>query len=133
MGATIEELFKALGDLEEDGPLQATSLRLPKLSTRPLCQDTIGVDYHRWEETGGTYAAPDADLAATVTYEKLHALSEVVTAVLEAGLVLEMLHEQTFTNAPWPSAVRGADGYYRLPESWPRFPLTYSLRARLPA
>ncbi len=30
MVATLEELFKALGDLGEDGPLQATSLRLPK-------------------------------------------------------------------------------------------------------
>ncbi len=30
MGATLEELFEALGDLGEEGPLQATSLRLPK-------------------------------------------------------------------------------------------------------
>ncbi|MGH9028856.1 MAG: hypothetical protein ACRDV4_04495 [Acidimicrobiales bacterium] len=30
MGATLEELFDALGQLGEDGPLQATSLRLPK-------------------------------------------------------------------------------------------------------
>jgi len=30
VSATLEELFEALGDLDEDGPLQATSLRLPK-------------------------------------------------------------------------------------------------------
>ena len=30
MGATLEDLFEALGALGEDGPLQATSLRLPK-------------------------------------------------------------------------------------------------------
>lgn len=100
---------------------------------RTLCQDTVGADYHRWQEKGGTYAAPDADLAASVTYEKAHALSEVVTAILDAGMVLELLHEQTFTNAPWPWAVRHADGFYRLPDGWPRFPLSYSLRARLPA
>jgi hypothetical protein len=28
--ATLEELFRAIGSLDEDGPLQATSLRLPK-------------------------------------------------------------------------------------------------------
>ncbi len=30
MGVTIEDLFEALGNLESDGRLQATSLRLPK-------------------------------------------------------------------------------------------------------
>ncbi|MGH9104631.1 MAG: hypothetical protein ACRDZX_02115 [Acidimicrobiales bacterium] len=30
MGATLEELFEAISNLAEDGPLQATSLRLPK-------------------------------------------------------------------------------------------------------
>jgi hypothetical protein len=30
VAATLEELFEALGGLAEDGPLQATSLRLPK-------------------------------------------------------------------------------------------------------
>ncbi len=30
MAATLEELFEALGGLAEDGPLQSTSLRLPK-------------------------------------------------------------------------------------------------------
>jgi hypothetical protein len=51
----------------------------------------------------------------------------------DAGLTLELLHEQPYTNAPWPWLERGTDGYYRLPAGWPRFPLTYSLRARRPA
>lgn len=53
--------------------------------------------------------------------------------MLDAGLRLELLHEQGYTNAPWPWCVRGEDGLYRLPADWPRFPLTYSLRARRPA
>ena len=45
MGATIEELFKALGDLEEGGPLQATSLRLPKALHEALSIATeLGMD-----------------------------------------------------------------------------------------
>lgn len=45
VGATIEELFRALGDLEEDGPLQATSLRLPKALHEALSIATeLGMD-----------------------------------------------------------------------------------------
>ncbi len=57
--------------------------------------------------------------------------SDVITAVLDAGLTLELFHEQSYTNAPWPRAERGDDGYYRLPNGWPRSQLTYSLRARM--
>lgn len=100
---------------------------------RTISQDIIGAGYERWEQKGGTYAVPGAEMDNTVTYERAHALSEVVTAVLDAGLTLELLHEQTCTNAPWPWAELGDDGLYRLPAGWPRFPLTYSLRARRPA
>lgn len=68
-----------------------------------------------------------------MTFERGHTLSELISAVLEAGLVLELFHEQSYTNAPWPWAEKGSDGFYRLPEGWPKFPLTYSLRARKPA
>jgi hypothetical protein len=45
VGATIEDLFEALGELEEDGPLQATSLRLPKALHRALAIATeLGMD-----------------------------------------------------------------------------------------
>jgi SAM-dependent methyltransferase len=96
---------------------------------RTLTQDIFEADYVAWTEKGGTYAAPDADFEHVVTYERVHSISDVITAVLDAGLSLELFHEQSFTNAPWPWAKRG-DGYYRLPSGQPRFPLTYSLRAR---
>ena len=98
---------------------------------RTIVNDIIEAPYMAVDEQG-TYAVPDAQLANTVTVDRAHALSEVVGAVLGAGLVLELLGEQTFTNAPWPWLVQGDDRYYRLPEGWPRYPLTYSLRARLP-
>ena len=45
MAATLEELFKALGDLGEDSPLQATSLRLPKALHEALAIATeLGMD-----------------------------------------------------------------------------------------
>ena len=97
---------------------------------RTLTQDIFEADYTAWIEKGGTYAAPDAVFEHTVTYERVHALSDVITAVLDAGLRLELFHEQSYTNAPWPWTERSDDGYYRLPTGWPRFPLTYSLRAR---
>jgi hypothetical protein len=98
---------------------------------RTMTNDILDAEYVEWDEKAGTYAAPDAVFRNTTTFERVHALSEVITAVLDAGLVLELFHEQSYTNAPWPWAVRGDDGYYRLPAGWPRFPLTYSLRARL--
>jgi 2-polyprenyl-3-methyl-5-hydroxy-6-metoxy-1,4-benzoquinol methylase len=97
---------------------------------RTLTRDIIDAEYRAWDVVGGTYAAPDAQLEHTVTYERDHAISDLLSAVLDAGLTLELFHEQSFTNVPWPWAVRGDDGYYRVPDDGPRFPLTYSLRAR---
>jgi SAM-dependent methyltransferase len=97
---------------------------------RTLTQDIFEADFVPWNDTGGTYAAPGAEMQHTTCYERVHAISDVISAVLDAGLTLELFHEQSYTNAMWPWAERGADGYYRLPAGWPRFPLTYSLRAR---
>ena len=74
------------------------------------------------------HAAPDAALEHTVTYEQAITRSVTCsTAILDAGLVVELFHEQSYTNAPWPWAEQGDDGYFRLPRESPRFPLTYSL------
>jgi SAM-dependent methyltransferase len=97
---------------------------------RTIEQDIFEANYLRWDEPGGTYAAPQAEFTHTASYETVHAISEVITAILDAGLSLELFHEQSYTNAPWPWTVKGDDGYYRLPGGWPKFPLTYSLRAR---
>jgi SAM-dependent methyltransferase len=97
---------------------------------RTLRHDIFEAEYVRWDEKGGTYAAPDATLVNRVTCERMHALSDVISAVLTAGLCVELFHEQSYTNAPWPWTVKGDDGLYRLPEGWPNYPLTYSLLAR---
>jgi SAM-dependent methyltransferase len=78
-----------------------------------------------------TYSGDDIPLAATRTYEWIHSLSRIISALLDAGLTLDFLHEHP--GLPWPifpMCVRGEDGMWRLPDNVPRFPLSVSLRAR---
>ena len=82
----------------------------------------------------GTYA----DLRATTdhnrTVEWTHGLGAVVTAIIDAGLAIELLHEFDYTLFPrWPFLVKSDRGTYRLPEGMPSIPLMYSLRARKPS
>jgi hypothetical protein len=77
-----------------------------------------------------SYAAPDRPLVHTSSFERLHSISDVLSAVLAAGLVIELFHEFDVTPAPTPWLERGEDRLYGFPEGGPRFPLTYSLRAR---
>jgi len=97
---------------------------------RTITEDMLEAEYRMWKERGGTYAVPEAELSHTESFEKVHALSEVLTAVLDVGLSLELFGEQSYTCAPWPWTEPGDDGFFRLPEGWPRYPLTYSLKAR---
>jgi 2-polyprenyl-3-methyl-5-hydroxy-6-metoxy-1,4-benzoquinol methylase len=85
------------------------------------------------DDHDGTYAVPGARMANTVTHERIPSLGEVFTVLQEAGLVVELLHEHAYTNAPWPWTVRGDDGFFRLPPGWPKFPLVYTLLARAPS
>jgi len=78
----------------------------------------------------GTYADHDAATEHNRTVEWTHGLGSVVTAVIEAGLTVELLHEHDHTLFPrWPFLVQ-EDGAYRMPADMPSLPLMYSLRAR---
>ncbi|MEZ5141076.1 MAG: class I SAM-dependent methyltransferase [Acidimicrobiales bacterium] len=86
----------------------------------------------RWEDAG-TYTDPSAPTANNVTWEWTHPIGEVVTAIIEAGLRLELLHEHPFTLwRRWPFLERRDDFTYHLPSDHPSLPLMYSLRARRP-
>jgi 2-polyprenyl-3-methyl-5-hydroxy-6-metoxy-1,4-benzoquinol methylase len=99
---------------------------------RTVCQHAVDAPFRVWVEEGRTsYADPDRQLAHSAGYERLHTISEVLSAVLSAGLVIELFHEFDVTPAPTPWLERGDDRLYRFPPGVPRFPLTYSLRARL--
>jgi SAM-dependent methyltransferase len=97
---------------------------------RTITSDMVGDAFRAFDEPGGTYAVPDATLEHTVTYERLHGVGEAVSALLDAGLALELLHEHSVTHAPLPWLVPGGDGLRRVAPGAPRVPLTYSLRAR---
>jgi SAM-dependent methyltransferase len=81
----------------------------------------------------GTYAELEAKTVNDRTEEWQHPLSEVITAVIDAGLVLELVREHDFTVTPrWP-LLEERDGVLRMPAGGPRLPLMYSLLARLPS
>jgi SAM-dependent methyltransferase len=75
------------------------------------------------------YADPDARLANSTTHQWLHPLSDVITALLHAGLRLDWLHEHD--RVPWrmfECLAQDGDGLYCWPDR-PWLPLAYSLRA----
>lgn len=88
----------------------------------------------RWDEPG-TYADLDAPTEANVTYEWTHGLGDVVSAIVDAGLTIELLHELDHTLFPrWPFLVHDPVARaYRMPEGRPSLPLIYTVRARKPA
>ncbi|MCB1250363.1 MAG: class I SAM-dependent methyltransferase [Acidimicrobiales bacterium] len=87
-----------------------------------------------WSDTPGSYVDWDAATTHNETVEWTHPVSSVVSALLDAGLVLEQLHEHGHTLFErWPFLERRADGTYHLPSGSPSLPLMYSLVARRPA
>lgn len=95
---------------------------------RSLCQHAIDAAFERWDEDG-SYAAPDAHLQHTGSWERLHGIGDVLSAVLDAGLCVELFHEFDVTPSPTPWLERRPDGLYGFGDGQFRFPLSYSLRA----
>jgi len=91
------------------------------------------------EENSGSYAARDATFTS-VEHVWLHKLSDIVGALLRAGLRIESLEEYPFLAwqfFPWMEC--GADNWWRLPEhpgiptGQGSLPLMFSLKASRPA
>ena len=98
-----------------------------------LNEDLMGGRYQRYDDGQGTYAEPDAVLDNTESFERIHSIGEIFSAIIGAGLVLDHFREFDATPAPLPYLERGPDRLYRFPEGAPVFPLTFSLRASKPA
>ena len=63
-----------------------------------------------------------------------HSLSEVINALLQAGLVLEFFHEFDFSPYNCFEGLEAqADGRYVLTHQGQKVPLVYSISARKPA
>lgn len=83
------------------------------------------------EET--SYTGDTAKIAHPVTHEWLHPLSDIVNAVVDAGLRIERLNEHerlAWKFAPWMVPVEGRRRMWVLPPGFPRMPVAYSLSAR---
>ena len=82
----------------------------------------------------GSYADLAARTRHNATVEWTHGLGAVVSALIDAGLVIELLHEFDYTLFPrWPFLVRTGRDTFRLPDGMPSVPLMYSVRAHRPA
>jgi 2-polyprenyl-3-methyl-5-hydroxy-6-metoxy-1,4-benzoquinol methylase len=81
-------------------------------------------------EIKGTYADPAAQVKASTEYEWQHTLADIVTALVDAGLHIEFLHEHPFTvYQQLPMLQADGTGYWRFPQGAQPIPLMFSLKA----
>jgi SAM-dependent methyltransferase len=84
-------------------------------------------------EEDGSYADRSAPVQSRRTYSWAHPVSETVTALLDAGLRLDFLHEFPYSVEQWyPFMKRDAGGYWRLTKHDGSIPLMFSIRATKP-
>lgn len=82
-------------------------------------------------QDGSSYADPEALVGQPVHYEWDHQLGEIVTALIDAGLRIEFLHEFPYTVfSQFPFMQQGEDGCFRLSKGDGMIPLMFSIRAR---
>ncbi len=80
-----------------------------------------------------TYTGDPRQFLNTDNFEWIHPLSDILMALIDAGLVIERVAEHE--SLPWqmfPMMVKGEDRMWRLPAGHPRLPLALSLSARKP-
>jgi SAM-dependent methyltransferase len=84
-------------------------------------------------ETKGNYADPEAEHEG-VEYSWNHSLGDIVTALIQAGLRIEFLHEHHFSveGNMWRDTEQSEDGYFRFKDPVQReaIPLIFSIRAK---
>jgi len=85
----------------------------------------------RWDADGDY-----ADRTAKITnpsYEWTHSLSDIINALLRAGLLLEFIHEFPYTfYQSLPMLQADANDWWWLPDKKPEIPLMFSLKAGKP-
>jgi SAM-dependent methyltransferase len=94
--------------------------------------------YPYWEHgepltfpTAGSYADPSADVATPLEHSWNHAMSEIVQALIDAGLVIELFREYPWCDWDLGWTVLHEDGRWYPPDDLEgELPLFYALRAR---
>jgi SAM-dependent methyltransferase len=95
----------------------------------------VVLDYftHPGGDTGdasGTYVDWDAPTVHNTTQEWTHPVSSVITALIGAGLRIDLFRERDYTIFErWGFLERHDDFTWRVPDDLPRLPLIYSVKA----
>ncbi len=77
-----------------------------------------------------TYTDGPALASDTVNYEWMHGLGEIVTTLVRAGFTITSLTEtEHIPWQRWPQMTRTDYGWWALPDTEPRIPLLYGLKA----
>lgn len=111
----IVEFHPLLGMFDDNGAFKHPYLR----GTQPLK-----------DEWRASYAEPKVDFTHPC-YEWYHSLSDVINAIIGAGLKIEFVHEFPFSvYGDRPFFVKGADGLWRHRDKNIKIPLMFSIKAR---
>ena len=77
-----------------------------------------------------TYTGDPTPLTASRTYQWIHSLPRILSALTAVGLVLDFVHEHRWLPwPPFPMCIPNGNGEYCLPKGAPPLPLAVSLRA----
>ena len=113
-------LLNALGPTQKSGVPDDLMIRQDYLGGRGAVERDSTHSY-----TDGPALAGDS-----LHYEWPHGLGEVVTAIAQTGFTIESLTETHLLPWPrWSLMERTDSGWWAMPESEPRFPVLYGLKA----
>jgi len=90
--------------------------------------DYFSTEPRVWDE-GFTYTDGEPQAEHTVSVDWQHGIGDVVSALIAAGLRIELLHEHDYTLFPRFPHLLVHNSRYRLPPGEPRIPMIYSIRA----
>lgn len=81
-------------------------------------------------DEAATYTGDARPLTHTRNYEWIHPISDVVNALIQAGLRIDFLNEHdVIVWKPFPFVVETGEDQFELPDGMPKIPMSYSIGA----
>ena len=92
--------------------------------------DGVILPHYDWRSARTTYTGDETPLVTNFTYEWMRGVSDVIDALLRAGMRLDFMHEhELLPFRLFPMMVDAGSRMFRLPAGMPRMPLALSLGA----